>query len=154
MLSNALNRIGPAKCSETVSIINTRVGTAHLFFVDGDVLYSREGTTQGGPLAMPFHAIATIPLIKRLHSLAPEVWYADDTTVVVKLTDLRWWWDDLTFVAPGFGYFPNASKTWLVVKDGYYEETMRLFAGTNGRITTKGRPHLGALLGSLEYRQC
>jgi len=35
-------------------------------FVDGDVLYSNEGTTQGDSLAMPFYALATIPLLQWL----------------------------------------------------------------------------------------
>ena len=43
-------------------LINTYREPTDLF-VDGDVLSSREGTTQGDPLAMPMYAIATAPLI-------------------------------------------------------------------------------------------
>jgi len=35
-------------------------------FISGDVLLSEEGTTQGDPFAMPFYALATIPLLQRL----------------------------------------------------------------------------------------
>ena len=47
--------------------------------VDGDVLYSSEGSTQGDPLAMPMYPFATIPLIRKLHSFkddVSQVWYA------------------------------------------------------------------------------
>ena len=37
--------------------------------------------------------------------------------VVGKLQQLRRWWDKLNEVGPAFGYFPNATKTWLVVKE-------------------------------------
>ena len=50
-------------------------------FDDGDVLHSSEGITQGDPLAMPMYAIATIPLIKKLHCAVDDVnqvWYAHD----------------------------------------------------------------------------
>ena len=51
-------------------------------FVDGIVLYSEEGTTQGDPLAMPMYALATIPLINQLGdpSNIIQVWYADDAS--------------------------------------------------------------------------
>lgn len=48
-------------------------------FASGSTLYSEEGTTQGDPLAMPFYALATTPLINDLskHNLQ-QSWYADD----------------------------------------------------------------------------
>ena len=51
-------------------------------FVDGESVVSREGTTQGDPLAMVFYAIATLPLIKRckIEELLGEAWFADDAT--------------------------------------------------------------------------
>ena len=58
-------------------LINTYWQPACLY-VDGDVLYSEEGTTQGDHLAMPFYALATVPLIKKLVAPVTQVWYADD----------------------------------------------------------------------------
>ena len=55
-------------------------------FIDGEVMLSREGTTQGDPLAMVMFAVATIPLIKTLRSVdVHQVWYADDATCPVDL---------------------------------------------------------------------
>ena len=46
----------------------------HPFYVDGDVLYSEEGSTQGDSLAMPFYALSTVPFI---HKLTAPVTHAD-----------------------------------------------------------------------------
>lgn len=72
--------------------------------MDGDKLLSREGTTQGDPLAMPMYSIATIPLINKLPSKVMQVWYADDATTVGKLAKLRRWWDEIASHGPCFGY--------------------------------------------------
>jgi hypothetical protein len=59
-------------------------------FVGGSVLKSQEGTTQGDPLATPFYALATIPLIHKLsvQSSAKQVWYADDSSAIGRLISL------------------------------------------------------------------
>ena len=62
-------------------LVNTYRGHVELF-VNGQTVYSREGTTQGDPLSLVFYALATTPLIKacRVQGLSGEVWYADDAT--------------------------------------------------------------------------
>jgi len=59
-------------------LINTYREPVKLF-MNGEVLLSAEGTTQGDPLAMPMYALATIALIKRLHDGVHHAWYADES---------------------------------------------------------------------------
>ena len=62
--------------------------------MDGNVLLSQEGTTQGDPLAMPMYALATIPLIKKLKENVEkvnQVWYADDASGTGDINSLREW---------------------------------------------------------------
>ena len=67
---NALNRLVALHkirrlCPPFATVlINTYRAPTELF-VDGDVLYSCEGTTQGDPLAMSMYALAAVPIIKR-----------------------------------------------------------------------------------------
>ena len=79
------------------------------------------------------------------------MWYAEDSTVAGKLTKLREWWDQLTSEGSNFSYFANAPKTWLVIKQGLQEEARTLFGNTNVNITSYGRPHLSAAIGSEEF---
>ena len=76
-------------------------------YMDGNIILSQEGTTQGDPLAMPMYALATIPLIKNLKTKVPEVnqiWYADDASGSGKISKLRDWWDHLNTIGPNYGY--------------------------------------------------
>ena len=50
------------------------------------------------------------------------------------------------------GYYPNASKSWLVVKPEHLQKAEQIFEGTNIQITTDGKKHLGATIGSEEYK--
>ena len=56
--------------------------------VSGNVLLSEEGATQGDPLAMPFYALATIPLIRELSEKcsARQVCFADDSAAACCIT--------------------------------------------------------------------
>ena len=101
---------------------------------------------------MPFYALATIPLISACKSdLSSEVWFADDATGCGSLTSLRSWWDKLNTYGPQFGYHPNGCKTWLITKQALEQTATNIFANTNVHVTTEGRKHLGAPLGSNSY---
>ena len=51
---------------------------ASCLFIDGECILSKEGTTQGDPLAMAMSALSTVALINKLEGLATQVWLADD----------------------------------------------------------------------------
>ena len=55
----------------------------------------------------------------------------DDTTAVGSLSSLLQWWEHLSCDVPDFGYFPNASKTVLIVKPEHLTAAKSIFAGTN-----------------------
>ena len=126
----ALHNIRHLCPSLAAVLINTYRAPIKLF-VDGSVLYSSEGTTQGNPLAMPMYALATIPLIKLQSVDVKQVWYADDASAAGKITRLHKWWNHLTTIGPCFGYFANATKTWLVIKEKHLTTATALFANTS-----------------------
>ena len=118
--------------------------------MDDDVILSQEGTTQGDLLAMSFYALSVVPLMSRL-TLAQQVWYADDACAYGSAEKVHKWWNDVNIHGPGFGYFPKASKSWLVVKESCYQSAVSSFAGSNVNITCEGRPYLGSPIGSDAY---
>ena len=62
-------------------------------------------------------------------------------------------WDSIEKRGPDYGYYQQADKTWVIVKPKHLEEAQRIFSGTNIKITTKGKRHLGAAIGSEIYRK-
>ena len=87
--------------------------------VDGDAKYSEEGTSQGGLLAIPMYALATIPRIKKVEGSIMQAWCSDDWGrgggggEEGEITDVCDWWDrtDLQFLTQVMVYF-HASKTY------------------------------------------
>ena len=82
-----------------------------------------------------------------------QVWYADDSTAAGKIKEIKKWWDILFSTGPKYGYFPKPSKTLLIVKNReFYDEAVSTFESTEIEVTLTGERHLGAVLGSQEYR--
>ena len=52
---------------------------------------------------------------------------------------------------PPLGYFPNPQKCWLIVKPEKERPAKEIFSETTINITTEGRKHLGAALGSRDF---
>ena len=150
---SALHNIRQLCPSLATALINSYRAPTEVF-VDGDVLYSSEGTTQGDPLATLMYALATIPLVEKLHCHlgdVSQVWYADDASAVGKIDRLQEWWSQLISQGPKFSYFPNATKTWLVTKEKHHATATTFFANMGVHVTSEGRPYLGAALGTEDF---
>ena len=52
-----------------------------------------------------------------------------------------------------YGYFPNGTKSWLVVKEDALDSVREVFDGTNIHITTEGHRYLGGVIGSEAFEQ-
>ena len=52
-----------------------------------------------------------------------------------------------------FGYYLNASKSWLLVKENHLAEAANSFDGTNVSITTEGRCVLGSPIGTESFME-
>ena len=129
---------------------------ARLFIIGGKELKSREGTTQGDPFGMAVYAIGLTPLLEMMLKITNDhdkmVAFADDLSAVGKFESLRRWWDNLIELGPKSGYNPQPSKYWLIVKDAKIEEAKEHFRCTKIQITATGERHLGAVIGSEEFR--
>ena len=103
------------------------------------------------------YALSTYPIIDHQHkeftsSGTKQSWYADDASAVGKLKGLKKWRDSLCDIGPGYGYFPKPSKSILVVKEEHYETAKEVFKDSGLEITSEGQRHLGAVVGTEEYR--
>ena len=151
---NAFNRINRRVMLHNVQIIcpeiatfisNTYSSNARLFLTGGYEISSSEGTAQGDPVAMPLYALALVPLLEDINSKeVNQVAYADDLTAAGQLRSLLKWWIKLQSIGPYLGYFPNGSKSWLVVKPDEYELAKSIFKDTNiNNINERGKTSLG-----------
>ena len=83
-----------------------------------------------------------------------QVWLADDATGAGKLDKLKLWWDKIIHEGEKLGYFVNETKSWLILKKTEDDDVARsLFANSSIKITTCGKRHLGAALGSEEFKK-
>ncbi len=166
--SNAFNSVNREKALDTVALFcpvfhqylkNTYQAPNKLFISgsdSGQFIWGEEGTTQGDVTAMPFYGVSTRPIIEDLvkNTKASSVWYADDSSAAGKLVHISEWWNRLNTIGPSYGYYPNSKKTVLIVKCAEdVPEAERLFGESNVEITVAGERHLGAVVGSEDFKE-
>ena len=129
---------------------------ARLIIHGGGEIKSMEGTTQGDPIAMAMYAIGLTPMMDYLVSQHKQhvksVAFADDLNGAGRLKNLLEWWKDVCEIGPIIGYYPKPSKSWVVVKPSLLDEATSIFKGTGLNVTSDGKRHLGASIGSEEYK--
>ena len=94
-----------------------------------------------------------IGLIDKLQGIVQQCWYADFSAGGGDILNLKWWWDLLSVLGPWYGYFPNRTKSWLVVKEDAVDTAREVFNGSNIHITTDGHRYLGGDIDSEAFEQ-
>jgi len=140
--SNAFNAANRGRLLRTVSARTPTLGMAarniylhgsDLILPDGDRLRSREGTTQGCPVAMQCFALSVLPLIEKSSTAGlQQEWYADDSCGVGTVVGACRWFKKLVSEGGNYGYNVNKKKTIAIVKrsaKAKYEEIFRKYLG-------------------------
>ena len=86
---------------------------------------------------MAIYAIGITPLLDILIKILSSsdttttmVAFADDITGAGKISTLKKWWNKLCDICPKFGYFPQPSKSWLIVKENHLTTASEVFEDT------------------------
>ena len=114
-------------------------------------MHIKEGVTQGDPLAMIAYGIRVLPLIRFLRKDHPQVlqpWYADDAGAGGNFEAVMAHFRDLQLKGPARGYFPNPTKSILVVSEQNVPQATEYFRGMGMKIVTVRR-YLGGFVGEL-----
>ena len=108
---------------------------------------------------MAVYALRVIHLIHFLHGYvsmnnrrSKKVAFANDFTIVAKIEETRSYWESLQQVGPLHGDFPKPFKSYLVVKEQYFENAIETFRESEVKITTEDKKHLGAAIGSEDFK--
>ena len=130
-------------------LFNTYRGWAPLVIKDSkELLYSKEGVTQGDPLSMFVYAVATIPMIDSVGrpDEGRDVWYADDASASCSLSSVKEWFSALLHTGPSYGYHPEPRKCILVVNPDHLDSAREMFNGFGVQVKTSHRL-LGGVVG-------
>uniref|UniRef100_A0A1X7TJ92 Reverse transcriptase domain-containing protein n=1 Tax=Amphimedon queenslandica TaxID=400682 RepID=A0A1X7TJ92_AMPQE len=117
-----------------------------------DVNLSQEGVTQGDPLSMFNYAVATV-LIRKLNQISDvtQLWYADDSSAIGGLSQLRIWFDLQIEIGPHYGYFPEPRNSSLIIKCSVSVEDTRGFSDVGVNVVTSCRFLGGSDVGRDEF---
>ena len=161
--SNSFNRIDRSVMLHNIDILcpslakfaeNCYTQKIRLFVIGGRELSSTEGTTYGDPIAMALYGISMLPLMSVLKQPGvKQIAFADDLNGAAKINSLHYWWNNLLIFGPKIGYFPEPSKSWLIVKSEKLKEAEQVFNDSKVNITCDERNYLGAAVGSNTFKE-
>ena len=159
---NSLNRMASLHnirilCPQFSTIlINTYRISVRMIILGGKDILSSEGTTQGDNLAMSFYALGITVLINHLRAAmknVKNVCLADDITGAGSIVNLLYWWSKIVSEGAKFGYFVKEKKSWLITKsEKLLLESKETFSDYDIKFTLEGQRHLGAAIGSEDFR--
>ena len=141
-------------CPDLSTFLQNVYGKSRLLFAGEHTFFSAEGATQGDPCAMDFYSIGILRLIELAET--PDIlqlWYADDGNAAGKIESLLEWYNKIETLGPHFGYFVNPSKCVLIVKPHLLDTARDLFGDTGVQVTAEGARHLGATIGSVNFKR-
>ena len=88
---------------------------------------------EGDPVTMSLYVKAMFPLLhlkepsNEMNERTKRLAFADDFTGAGKLQELRLWWDNIVSHGPNFGYYREASKSWLTLNVNYFDDAIKIF---------------------------
>ena len=120
----------------------------------GHFLHSKEGVTQGDPLAMIAYGIGVPPLIRELRNTPPpprvtQPWYADDAGAGWTFQQIQEHFWDLQARGPARDYYPEPTKSIFVVAPGNVARDEEHFWGIGIQVVT-GHRYLGGYIGDAD----
>jgi hypothetical protein len=136
---------------DIICIVRTEPGK------DMEILYSREGITQGGVMGMSLYGIATLPLARSMRQAIPDAlqpWFADDSSAVGTAKQSAQCLLHLQQEGPRYGYFPEATKCIYVCKAEDKPIAQKAFESRGLTIQySRGERYLGGYVGSGPKRE-
>ena len=97
---------------------------------------------------MAMYGISIMPMIRKLNPSIVQKWYTDDGSMAGTLPDLLDAFKTLKTIGKAFGYFVNAPKCQLIVKNCLRKKAERIFKNSEVEITDGTR-----VLGSVFHRE-
>ena len=118
------------------------------------VMQSKEGVTQGDPLAMVLYGLTLLPLTEALQEAEPTVlqpWYPDDTAAIGWVLRIARFMKMLKFLGPHRGYFPEPAKSIIICKPEHRKAVETALAEFNFRYE-EGHHYVGGFIGTTDAK--
>jgi hypothetical protein len=115
-------------------------------------LFSKEGVARDDPLAMLGYGIGILPLIRHLKDEFLEVMqplYANDAGTQGCFSDMCCSFSWLQEIGPSYGYFPELSKSILVIQEHNQTSAKLAFTNFDFKVRT-GYRYLCSFIGSMD----